>query len=320
MIATAAAGVACLVWPRSRTAADPVSRDENLPDISQYDTVRFPEREPDLDAVAWYARADAMTADVRSKFPHHLNLSYGTHVKQRLDLYLPKEKPVRPAPVMSFFHGGGFEEGHRAHYGFIALPFALQGIITAIVGYRLVPDGFHYPAQLDDVRSSAQWLHTSVARYGGNPDLLFVSGHSAGAMLAAEAGSDRSWMPAYGIPISALRGIAPVSGNYDLIANPMNGQVSYYAPNAVAQDQASALRHIRNPVPAAVVSHGQGDAYERALTKLSPEFVAALQAQGVDAELLLLTGAGHLDMVAELSKPGSRVSSRVIAMIKKHSA
>jgi hypothetical protein len=56
------------------------------------------------------------------------------------------------------------------------------------------------------------------------------------------------------------------------------------------------------------------------LTKFSPEFVTALKAKGVDAELLLLPGAGHLDTLAALSTPGSPVSRAVIGMITRQSA
>ncbi len=298
------------------TAAPP---DDNLPDPSTYETIRYPEREPDIDYAAWYRERDAMTAAARKEFPHHLNLSYGAHFKQRLDLYLPAAKSPAPSPVMLFFHGGGFEEGHRAHYGYVAVPYAAQGIITAVVGYRLVPDGFHYPAQLEDVQKSLLWIHRSIADYGGNPNAIFLTGHSVGATLSAEAGGDRSWMPDAGLPSDALRGIAAISGNYDWIRNGMDGQGAYYAPTRALQRRASPLEHINNPVPQAIVTQGTTEAYERHWSHNSPDYVAALKKHGVETDLIVLA-TGHLGTLADFATAGTRTSKAVIAMIQKRAA
>jgi acetyl esterase/lipase len=317
LLGNAAVGGAWLASPPLRAATRSLARDANLPDTSTYETIRFPEREPNINYAEWYAHADEMTAQARKVLPHYLNLSYGTHVKQRLDLYLPAKTSPHPAPVMLFFHGGGFEEGHRAHYGYVAVPYAAQGIITAIVGYRLVPDGFHYPAQANDTKNSLSWVYKSIAQYGGNPNELYLSGHSVGATLSGEVGADRSWMRGAGIPPDALRGIAAISGNYDWVANPMDGQGSYYAPTRALQEKASAIRHIKDPAPGAVVTQGNTEEYERAWTKNSPEFVKALQAKGVDAELIVLP-TGHLGSLADFSTPGTPSSEAILAMIEKH--
>lgn len=319
MLGNAAVGATWIASQPLRAAAPSSARDENLPDTSTYETIKFPEREPDIDYVAWYAHADEMTAQARKALPHYLNLPYGAHVKQRIDLYLPVERSGQPAPVLLFFHGGGFEEGHRAHYGYVALPYAARGIITAVVGYRLVPDGFHYPAQADDTKKSLAWVYESIARYGGNPNELYLSGHSVGATLSAEVGGNRSWMRGAGLPPDALRGIAAISGNYDWVANPMDGQGSYYAPSRLLQEKASALRHLKNPAPGAIVTQGQTETYERAWTKNSPEFVDALRGKGVDAELIVLP-TGHLGTLADFSTAGTRSCDAILGMIGRHAA
>ena len=312
---TAIGGALLSNWSQAWPAGTPLP-DENLPDTSTYETFKHPGAE-DLDYINdLYGKADRMTAETRKALPHHLNLRYGAHLKQRLDLYLP-QGVVRDAPVLMFFHGGGFVEGHRAHYGFIARPYAARGIITAVAGYRLVPDGFHYPAQLDDVKQAVLWIHKSVAQYGGNPSALFISGHSAGALLAAEAGADRTWMAAAGLPASVLRGMVPVSGGYDLTATPSNNQ-NAFAPSPDLRDEASPLKHIHDPVRAAVVAQGQGQEYERNHTKYSPDFVRALKKRGVDAQLSVLPSATHIDMVFALAAEASPLFQSVAAMIKKY--
>ena len=306
-------GALAASWPRAAPAAPPV--DENLPDTSTYLTIRHPEIDPETNYVDFYHKLDDMTAETRTKLPHYLNLPYGTHVKQRIDLYLP-QRTVRNAPVLTFFHGGSFEEGHRAHYGFVAQPYAARGIITAVAGYRLVPDGWHYPSQKEDVKATVGWLYRSIAQYGGNPNALYLSGHSAGAMMVADVGVNRSWMHDAGLPGAALRGFAAVSGLYDLTGSAGDSPArNAYTPTNELRAEASAVKHIDDPAREAVVAYGQGDAFERKLTQGSPEFVELLRAKGCDANLIVLPQAGHLAMVMAFATDTSPLFKAVASMV-----
>ena len=183
-------------------------------DRSKYYTNQHPEEFLPLDWIAFYDEIDASTAATRKEFPHHLDLAFGNDPKQKLDLYLPKEK-AEGAPTFLFLHGGGMREGDRAHYGYIARPFAANGIITAVASYRLASNGFQYPAQPEDAAAAVAWIHKHVEEYGGDPQRIYVGGHSAGALLAAYLGVQGAWRQKKGIPDGVLKGIAPVSAPYD---------------------------------------------------------------------------------------------------------
>jgi acetyl esterase/lipase len=287
-------------------------------DASQYYTVQHPEQFK-TDWTGFYRQADARTAAVRSELPHQLDLQYGENVKQRLDLYFPAIKAAT-APVFLFLHGGGFREGDRAQYGFVAKPFALSGIIVAVASYRLTGDGFRYPSQLEDAKLAVEWLYRSIKRYGGNPDRIFVGGHSSGAILAADIDVDRSWLERSGIPKHVLRGIAPVSGPYDLRTpgQPSAENVfwSGYVPTPELRAQASPILHIVDPAPAAVVAAGstEDEGYDNYVAS-SKAFVAKLLAHGTHAQYLSLPGAAHKDTVLALGDEKSELSRAVIQMI-----
>ena len=183
-------------------------------DMSKYYTVMHPE-DFTIDWTGFYKRNNEYTARVREQFPHFLDLAYGSDPKQVLDLYLP-EGEVSNAPVFLFLHGGGFREGDKARYGSVAEPFVIRGVITAVASYRLTGSGSHYPDQSDDVKSSIKWLFDNVKEYGGDPEAIFVGGHSAGAILSADVGVDRAWLADMGMPKGILKGIIPVSGPYDV--------------------------------------------------------------------------------------------------------
>jgi arylformamidase len=253
---------------------------------------------------------DARTADLRSRYPHHLDLAYGDDPKQRLDLYLP-EGEVSDAPVFLFLHGGGFREGDRAHYGGVAEPFLSHGIIVAVASYRLTGDGFHYPDQTDDTRLAMKWVYDNIEAYGADPTSLYVGGHSAGAILSADVGVDRGWMPEASIPVSALKGIVPVSGPYDLREPGRAGERSAYAPTPELLERASPVLHVKDPAPAAVVAVGSLEGYQAS----SMELVEKLKGAGSNATYLLLDGQGHEDTALSLADPDSDLFEAVLRMI-----
>ena len=281
----------------------------NAQDMSQYYTVQHPD-EFTIDWTGFYHRMNEHTARVRDQFPHYLDLAYGTDPKQRLDLYLP-EGEVSNAPVFLFLHGGGFREGDKAHYGSVAEPFVESGVITAVASYRLTGSGAHYPAQPDDVKGAVKWLYENIADHGGNPEALYVGGHSAGAILSADIGADRAWLVEMGMPKEILKAIIPVSGPYDVRSRGRPGEVYTYAPTPELREQASPILHVNDPVPVALVAVGSEEGYQESSTA----FTEALKAVGVDAHYLLLEGEDHADTALSLANGGSELFRQALEMI-----
>ena len=281
----------------------------NAQDMSQYYTVQNP-GDFTIDWTGFYHRMNEHTARVRDQFPHHLDLAYGSDPKQVLDLYLP-EGEVSNAPVFLFLHGGGFREGDKAHYGSVAEPFVKAGVITAVASYRLTGSGAHYPDQPNDVKSTVKWLFDNIGQYGGNPEAIYVGGHSAGAILSADIGVDRAWLVEMGMPKEILKAIIPVSGPYDVRARGRPGEVYTYAPTPELREQASPILHVNDPVPLALVAVGSEEGYQES----SVAFTEALKAAGVNAHYLLLEGEDHADTALSLANGESELFTQVIDMI-----
>src|SRR5579862_8003883 len=116
------------------------------------------------------------------------DLTYGNDPKQKLDIYAPV-KAVKSRPVVVYVHGGGLVRGDKDEEGTqglinsnVPVYFAHHGMIGVSINYRLVP-GIQYPAGGEDLASAVKWLRAHVAQYGGNPNAIFVIGHSAGGYL-----------------------------------------------------------------------------------------------------------------------------------------
>lgn len=280
-------------------------------DSSKYFTVLNPGKF-DIDWAAFYRQCEKRTAETRDRLPHHLNLPYGHNIKQQLDLYLPREKSAGAVPVFLFLHGGGFREGDRAQYGFIAEPLAKHGIATAVASYRLTDDGFRYPSQPEDARLAVKWLFDHAAEYGLDPGALYVGGHSAGAILSADLGVDRGWMEKSGIPKSALRGIAPVSGRYDLRIKGIPGEGDVYAPSEELSERASPILHIKDPVPVVVIGVGSTEATS---LKSSLAFAGKIKAGGAQSSVITLEGQDHKDTALAMADENSPLFKAILQMI-----
>ena len=279
-------------------------------DKSKYYTVQHAD-EFSIDWISFYEVCDQRTEKARKELPHHLDLAYGDNPKQKLDLYLPKEKPV-DAPTFLFLHGGGMREGDRAHYGYIAMPFAANGVITAVASYRLTGQGFHFPDQPEDVAAAVRWIHQNIEEYGGDPDLIYVGGHSAGAILSAYLGVRGTWREKMGLPKGLVKGVAPVSGPYDMRVVRRTGEVDGYVPDEDLRAEASPILNIDNPVPRAVVAYGSLEPFEAT----SRELVDNMKAKGVKAELVQLENENHDQTALSLGDEDSVLFLAVLKMIQ----
>lgn len=290
-------------------AAFAVTASVSAQDYQNYETVRNAPKYT-LDWKSFYEASNVQTAAARAALPHTLDLAYGPDAKEKLDLYFPPHR-AKNAPVLLFLHGGGFLEGDRAHYGFLAPAYAKQGVIVAVASYRLASAGFPYPAPTDDAKMAIAWLHANIARYGGNANDIVVSGHSAGAILAAEVGADRRWMAKAGVPAGVVRAFVPVSASYEFAAD--DRKRDYFVATPELKDQASAIRHIDDPVPRAIIAVGST---ETPILAPSQAFRDRLAEKGVAADLIVLPGANHQGSVRALGDPASPLFKAVLAALK----
>lgn len=123
-----------------------------------------------------------------------------------LDLYSPEN--VKNFPTIVWFHGGGLTEGSRL------IPEKLKnlGFAVATIGYRLSPSA-KSPAYVEDAAAAVAWVFKNIENYGGAPDKIFVSGHSAGAYLTLMLALDKQYLAAHGFDANRIAGIIPLSGH-----------------------------------------------------------------------------------------------------------
>lgn len=123
---------------------------------------------------------------------------------ESLDLYIPSN--IENAPILVYIHGGGWQRGDKKAIESKASFYCAQGWLVASINYRLVPDGKH-PNNVQDVANAIAWVHTHASEHGGDPERIFVMGHSAGAHLAALVATGEKWLEAAGKSLSIVKGV-----------------------------------------------------------------------------------------------------------------
>ena len=149
----------------------------------------------------------------------HKGLKYYTGkdahpTRHQLDLYVPKGK--KNFPVVFFVHGGAWRHGDKNHFGMYAAMgkmFVKNGIGFVSINYRLSPSVKH-PTHVEDVAKAFAWVKANIAKYGGRPDELFVSGHSAGGHLCALLATNERYLKAHKLCLGDICGAMPMSGPF----------------------------------------------------------------------------------------------------------
>lgn len=123
----------------------------------------------------------------------------------KLDLYYPMGQ--KNFTTIIWFHGGGLTAGSKE------IPKALmeKGYAVIGVGYRLSPKA-NVPAIIEDAAAAMAWVFQHIGEYGGDPEKLILTGHSAGGYLGMMITLDKSYLAKYGIDANRIAALIPFSG------------------------------------------------------------------------------------------------------------
>lgn len=214
-----------------------------------------------------------------------------------LDLYRPAASADGPVPVVVFFYGGSWRNGERGQYRFVGQRLAESGMLAIVADYRTFPRAV-FPGFVEDAAAAVAWARAHAAEYGGDPQRLYVAGHSAGAQIAALVGLDARYLALHGMKPRDLAGVIGLSGPYDF---EIAGYEDVFGPEA-QWPQAQPIRFVDGDEPPFLLVHGTGDMVVEA--KDSQELADKLRSVGGRAELLWLPDAGHIAPLAAMYRPG----------------
>lgn len=225
------------------------------------------------------------------------SIPYGDGARRTLDVYRPKSAAA--APVVVFFYGGAWQAGSKQLYRYIGTALARRGFVIVVPDYRIYPET-RYPGFLEDGARAVRWVKDNAARFGGDPEKLFVMGHSAGAHIAAMLAIDARWLGQVRLaPQHDIAGLIEISGPYDFLPLRDPTLVTIFGGADVAPTQP--IFHVSSGAPPALLLTGARDKTVDAGNTL--RLAARLRSAGNEAEAVVYPRIGHYAIVAAFAWP-----------------
>ncbi len=298
-------------------------------------------------------------ADDASALQQTLNVRYSDGPDaQALDVFAPKGAACRP--VVLFVHGGAWMVGDKSTFGYyrgVARFFAHHGAVAVSINYRLSPHVKH-PEQVKDVARAFAWVRRRIRDYGGDPDRIFLCGHSSGGHLVALLATDDSYLkdPALGLTDAdraALKGVMAVSGVYRIptqeeftamTADMVNGLLQMAGrkmmPTAMLTTALLGPSRVLNPfrmvfgddpavaAKAAPLTHVHkglppflvlyAGRELPQLDAMAAEFTRALQDAGDPVEMRRIDGVDHNFILFKLDQPNDPAAAALLDFLDKY--
>jgi len=235
---------------------------------------------------------------VRGRIGEPERLAYGPAEIERLDIY----RSARPAaPVFVFIHGGAWRSGRSKDFTGPAEMFLAARAHYVVPDFAWVQDvGGSLMVVADQVRRAVAWVFQNIARFGGDPNRLYLGGQSSGGHLAAVA-LTTDWRRDFGLPADIIKGGVCISGMYDLTPVRLSARSRYVAFDDTTVAALSPIRHLDRLQAPLVVAYGTRETPE--FQRQNREFTAAVEAAGKRVRLVVGEHYNHFELPETLGNP-----------------
>jgi arylformamidase len=253
------------------------------------------------------ANAGSASAEVRRTMPPR-TAQYGPDADDLIDVFAPAN--AKAAPVLVFFHEGAWTRNTRQDASYPAPTFVTRGAAYAVPDFGSLKT-LALPQIVEHCRQAVEWTVKNAAGFGGDPNRVYVAGHSSGAHLAACA-IMTDWTQR-GLPADAVKGGFLMSGMYDLHPVLLSSRSSYLHLTDAEEAEFSPMRHLdRIGCPIAVASADQ-DSPE--FKRQSDVFAEALRGMGRLASRTVAFDANHFQEAEHLKDPSTEVSQAALKLM-----
>ena len=256
----------------------------------------------------WVDRYEAASNEALAAIPGPRDVPYGPHKDQVLDIFPAAEKG---APIHLFIHGGYWRAFYKERFACAAQGLQPAGATVMVNSYTLCPE-----VTIDEIvhqcRALIAWIYRNADRHGGDPERIFISGHSAGGHLVAMLMAT-DWAGHYGLPKDVIKGATPISGLYDL--DPIR---HCYLQEDLHLDDAQVARmspvHLPPSHPCPVLPT-YGSIETRGFLDQWALYEPVLKAAGNPYEFVEMEGHDHFSIFWELTKQDSPLTQAMLAQM-----
>jgi arylformamidase len=241
--------------------------------------------------------------------------AYGPTAIEALDVFTAKAANAQGnAPVNVFVHGGAWRTGLAKDYHYSAEMFVNAGANFVVLDFNnVIETGGDLLVMADQVRRGLAWVYKNAKSFGGDPERLYVCGHSSGGHLAGVL-LTTDWQKDFGLPPTLIKGGVCGSGMFDLKPVRLSKRSSYVKFTDAAEGELSAQRHLEALVAPVRLVHGTLETPE--FQRQSRDFAAAVKAVGKPVTLSVMDGYNHFEVMESLGNPYSLFGRAVLEQMR----
>ncbi len=240
-----------------------------------------------------------------------LRLSYGDKSIEAMDVFQTKQIN---APVNIMIHGGAWCNSAADVHGFPAECLVRAGAHMVLPDFSWVQDegGSLFPV-VEQVRRAVAWVYENAESFAGDPDRIYLSGHSSGAHLAGVV-LTTDWEKDFGLPNNIIKGGLCCSGMYDLKPVRLSHRSSYINFTDDMEQALSPIRHLDNINAPVIVAYGTLETPE--FIRQSEDFAVALSSAGKSVELLVADSYNHFEIYETMANPHGMLGRAILKQMQ----
>lgn len=248
-------------------------------------------------ALSGCSKADLLNGLVpHDGYKLYSDIAYGQEPRQTLDIYVP-ERPDPHHTVVVYFHGGSWQFGDKGIYRFLGHSFTSKGYTVAVANYRLYPE-VSFPVFIEDSAKAVAWVRANIADYGGDPERIYLVGHSAGAYNAVMLALNKSYLKEAGGGTQWIKGVAGLAGPYDFLPMTDPDIIALFSTARKEADTQPITFARRNAPPVLLLT---GDADDEVRPKNTHNLAAKLRKYKSPVEERVYPGVAHIGIVLALA-------------------
>lgn len=240
--------------------------------------------------------------------------------RQSLDVFAPHAGKDRP--VIFWIHGGGWKKGSKSSVQNKPQIFTEKGFVFVSTNYRFVPNAT-VKEMTSDIAKSIRWTHEHAREFGGDPNSIYVMGHSAGAHLAALVCTDDRYLKAEGLSLSVLKGCVPIDVSvYDIPKRlresgsvPSSTYVDIFGDTDAMHRELSPVSHVApgKHIPSFLILH----VADRPETNAQSHWLSdKLKEAGVASKVVAAEGKTHGTINSDLGKPDDKPTQELFNFLE----
>jgi arylformamidase len=258
-----------------------------------------------------HARLAAANARARARLGAPQRFQYGATEIESVDVYPAKQAN---APINVYIHGGAWRNGRSADFAVNAEMVVRAGAHSVIVDFNNIDDvGGNLMTMAKQVRGAVAWVYNNAPKFGGDPQKLFVTGHSSGGHLSSCVVTT-DWQKDFGLPKDVVKGAMLASGMYDLKPVRLSKRSKYVNFTDAIENELSAIRHLDRLHCPIIVAHGTQETPE--FQRQAREFAAAVKNAGKPVQFVVAEGYNHFEIRETLASPYGLLGRLVLEMMK----